>query len=236
MDWLGQIGEGLDSFFNSTSGLSKQMLDIIAVATIVIGVLFCFFGYRFIKYLLFMTGFFSGALIGLSLYYYIPFVNQGGEIAQLSVGAVTGLLVGLLFYFIFYHFSIFIFGAVAAMWLAMVFLPRHGQLGDIRLLLILGAGLLGGLLGFLIRKIVFVTITAILGAVLIVYGLGHFNYWPVSISTFRFSDAFDGAFIESVFNHPDGVVIFSIAIIAAIAGFLFQFFSGRLFGARQERS
>jgi len=232
MDVLNQISQGIDSFFSSHAPLSKQQHDIIAIATIVIGVLFCFFGYRFIKYLLFATGFFSGALIGLSLFYYLPYVNTTGEIGQLSTAAVTGLLAALLFYFLLYHFSIFVFGAVGAMWLALVLLPRTGQIGEIRLILVLAAGLLGGLMGFIVRKLVFVTITALLGATLIIFGIGHFNYWPTSTSYFSMTNTFSGQFIETIYYHNDGMIIIAIFAAAAVVGFCVQFFTG---GKKKEQ-
>jgi hypothetical protein len=167
-------------------------------------------------------------VLGLTLYYYIPWVNEMGELAQLSVAAVCGLLVGLLFNFIF-HFALFIFGAIGAMWLALVFLPRTGQMGEYRLLLVLAIGLAGGGLGVFkpVKRVVYILISSVLGAVLIVYGLGHFNNWPVSITTFSFSQSFDGAFIDTIYNHNSGVIIFAIAILSAIAGVVVQWMTTR---------
>jgi hypothetical protein len=226
-EWLSQIATNIDSFFAALGDLSKQQKDIIGISVIVMGVLFGFLGFKFFKYLLGLAGFLAGGLIGLTVFYYIPWVNTTGEIGQLVVGALCGAVGALVFYFLFYYFGIFVFGAVAAMWLGMIFLPRFGRFSDYRLLLVLALGFAGGLLAFLIRRIIIIISTAAIGAILITLGVGHFYQWPVSATTFSISNTFNGQFIDTVVNHNDGVIIIAVTAALFLGGLVVQYYTDK---------
>lgn len=222
MDWLSNFIYEIDKFFFALDELSRQELDIIAVAVIAVGALFGFIGYRFFQYLIGLGGFLAGSIVGLNIYYYLPWVNQQGEVAQLIVAAVVGAIGALVFYLLFFHFGVFVFGAVASMWLGMIFLPQYGPIGNYRLLIVLALGFTGGILAFLLKRYIIIFCTSALGAVFIMMGTGHFYDWPISVTRFSLTNTFSGSFIDTVYYHNDGMVIITITLVLFVAGLLIQ--------------
>lgn len=231
-DWAGDIIQSIDDFFAALEGLSKQQRDVIGIAVLIVGALFVFLGFRFFKYLLGLAGFLGGAVVGLTVFYYIPVVNTTGQIGQLAVGAVLGAMGAVLFYFIFYYFGVFVFGSVAAMWLGMVFLPRFPEIGEYRLLIVLALGFGGGLLALLMRRVIVIITTSAIGAVLVAFGIGHFFNWPVSATNLSVSSFVSGAIVETVVGHDDAVIIAAVVILTFLAGVAIQWRTSN--GRREE--
>ena len=234
MDWLSNIIYEIDKFFFALDELSRQELDIIAVSVIVVGALFGFIGYRFFQYLIGLGGFLAGSIVGLNVFYYLPWVSQQGEMAQLLVAAIIGAIGALLFYLLFFHFGVFVFGAVASMWLGLIFLPQYGTVGQYRLLIVLALGFTGGILAFLLKKFIIIFCTAALGAVMIVMGIGHFYDWPISATRFSLSTTFNGSFLDTIYYHHDGVVIITITLILFVAGLLVQISTTKKYREKRE--
>jgi hypothetical protein len=232
MDWLGLLTGEIDAYFQALAELGKQQRDIIAISVIIVGALFAAVGYRFFKYILGLAGFLLGAIFGLTTFYYLPWVNTTGEIGQLFVAAIFGAIGGLLFYAVFYYFGIFVFGAVGVMWLGLLYVPRFESIGEMRLLLVLGLGFMGGLLALVVRKQIVIILTAAIGSVLLVMGIGHFYNWPVSVTNFTISQSANGGLTETILTHNDGVVIVFLLCALTIAGLVVQLFTSR--GAEGE--
>jgi hypothetical protein len=222
MDWLIQTGEFIDRYLASLGELPKATKDVIAIALIVLGGLFCFIGYRFFKYVLGLSGFLVGGLLGMAFYLYIPVVGTMGDLGRYLTAAAAGAVGAVAFYFLFYYFGIFVFGAAAAMWAAMLALPMMSA--EMRLLIVLGFGFVGGLLALLLRRQIVIIFTAAVGAVTMMSGIGYFYNWPLSFYSLSLVRSFDGTFIPSLFDHSDGVLIIVLTTLLFFGGMMVQNF------------
>lgn len=227
MDFITNIINEIDTYFKALENLSKQQRDLLAIVVMVFGALFCFLGQKFFKYLLGLAGFLSAGVVGMTSFYYIPWVNTTGEIGQFVLAAVFGALGALIFYFAFFYFGVFVFGSAASMWLGMIFLPRIGEAGEMRLLIILVLGFVGGLLAFFLRKVIVIIFTAAIGAIAIIAGIGHFYDWPLAVTRFSIAESINGTFFENIISHNDGVVIVTLLVVFTIVGIAVQFFITR---------
>ena len=235
MEWLAQIPAYIDDFFSSLQNLGDKQWDIIAIVVIVFGALFAYLGFRFFKILILFCGFISGAMLGLTIYFYIPVVNTWGELGQLGFAALIGAFGAGLFYFIFFHFGLFVFGAVSAMWLGLTFMPSLGEYAQYRLLVVLALGFLGGFMAFVMKKLILVIATSTIGSVMIMLGLGHFFSWPISVSNVYFQQIFDGSFVDNIWYHEHGVIIYALTVFFLLSGIGVQLSSnkGREFDDRR---
>ena len=220
MDILYKLGEYIDNYLANLAQLPKPTKDVTAIALIAIGGLFCFLGYRFFKYVLGLAGFLVGAVVGMAAYYHIPVVNQWGDIGQYLVAASAGAVGAVLFYFLFYFYGVFVFGSSAAMWVAMLALPSMSA--EMRLLLVLASGFVGGLLALLMRRLIVIIFTAAVGALTMMSGIGYFYKWPVAITNFSLVRSLDGSYGNEVLNHPDGVLSLVILGLLFFGGLMVQ--------------
>lgn len=217
---MAQAGAAVDQFFTRLAELPKPTKDIIALALVLVGALFCFLGFRFFKYVLGLCGFLIGGVTGLATYYLIPVVRDWGEIGQYVVAAVFGAVGAALFFLLFYYFGVFIFGAVATMWLALVFLPD--VVGQYRALVVLGIGFVGGILGLLLRRQLVIVFTAALGSIAMLAGIGYFYGWPLGMTSYKMEGFLTGSFIQSVVQHQDGPLCLVILGLAFLGGLIVQ--------------
>lgn len=227
MEFINSIINEIDAYFRALENLSKQQRDLLTIVVMVFGALFCFLGQKFFKYLLGLAGFLSGGVVGMTSFYYIPWVNTTGELGQFTLAAVFGAAGALSFYFAFFYFGVFVFGSAASMWLGMIFLPRIGDAGEMRLLLILVLGFVGGLLAFFLRKVIVIIFTAAIGSIAIISGIGYFYNWPLSVTRFSISESMNGTFFENIVGHSDGVVIMTLLVVFTIVGIAVQFYITR---------
>lgn len=222
MDWLIRAGDFIDRHLASLGELPKATKDVTAIALIVLGGLFCFIGYRFFKYVLGLSGFLVGGVLGMAFYPYIPVVGSMGEIGLYLMAAVAGAVGAVLFYFLFYYFGVFVFGSVAAMWVAMLLIPMMSV--EMRLLVVLGFGFVGGLLALMLRRQLVIVLTTAVGAVTMMSGIGYFYSWPLSFTGLSLVRSFDGTFIPGLLGHPDGVLILVLTGLLFFGGMMVQNF------------
>lgn len=220
MPWLEEIGVQVNKFFAALHILTAQEKDVLAIATIVVGSLFCFFGCRFFKYVLGLGGFLIGGLIGLASANY--WFAHWPEIGKYVLAAVVGAVGAVLFYFLFYYVGVFVFGATASMWVALLTIPK--VVGYQRPLIVLGIGFTGGLLALLLRKPLVILCTAAVGAIGILAGIGYFYNWPVSVTKLSMTESIDGSLIEAILLDPNGVLSISLLILFFIAGLFVQLY------------
>jgi hypothetical protein len=141
---------------------SEQITLLLAL---VAGVLYCFLGYRLLKFLIGLTGF---ALAALAAGLMAAWLSQGNTIAVAIAGFLGGLAGAAFMYFI-YRAGIFSLGLLGAALIA------HHILAATALpwapWAIVGIGVAGGLLALLIERPVITVATAALGAwILLVTG------------------------------------------------------------------
>ncbi|XP_024147897.1 transmembrane protein 198 [Oryzias melastigma] len=92
-------GAGLTELDICTSGINIQhdvLPSIVSSFCLSFGLIYCFFGYRCFKMVMFLSGFMFGSAAVLLVYYIEPGLNpQLGEVAKASIGLGVGVLCGL---------------------------------------------------------------------------------------------------------------------------------------------
>lgn len=145
--------------------------------SIAVGILSCFFGARYFRPVLSLTGFIIGLFIGIAIIAAnsgqftadgLPQIGFGG----LVLGIVLGLILALVLYYLF-DWSVIIAGAflgVAAGFFILNLLDR-GVNSTLSFIIIAVCAVIGAALGYGIRRLIVILGTAFSGAMLLVYGV-----------------------------------------------------------------
>lgn len=212
-----------DIIHNNKSYYEKVPL-IISAVLIVLGVIFCFFGYRLIQIVLFLIGF----LIGFAALYIliISFTHSRPEhwipYVALSVAALVGLLAGLLTVCV-YQIGIFLGGGsigFLATWFLLAainvtYLREHIYIPIIIALVVM---VIVGILALVLQKWLFIIGTSILGSFIAVWGLDYYLELGAMIY-YLFLFAENRSSIKPCWYSWIVLVLFVILILA---GFLIQ--------------
>jgi len=147
---------------------SREALHLIALASISLGALYCFFGYRIFKILLGILGFISGA----SLAAWIAFDIFGREQAVLIVAGLVGGIIGAVLMVVLYFVGIFLLGA----WLGSLLgvLLTGGGESLVETVIILTLAVMGGIVAVFFQKLMVIISTSLSGSWIIVSGVFHF--------------------------------------------------------------
>jgi len=149
----------------------QQYTPAIMAGLVVLGLLFCFFGYRIFRVLLV----FAGAIIG-----------AGGAIAAANhlwpqvipaaiVAGIVGGLVGGILMIVAYYVGVFLAGASFAASIATVLTGATSQ--NPQLVAIIPAAIVGGILALVLQKLIIILATSFMGSLTTVIGAGYF-IWP----------------------------------------------------------
>jgi hypothetical protein len=145
--------------------LGRGALYLVALLSIGLGVVYCFFGYRFFKVILAILGFISGAYMAAA----IGFNLLGREQAVLVILAgLAGGVIGAVLVVVFYFIGIFLLGA----WLGSLLgiLLTGGGESTLEIAIILVLALIGGVVALMLQKLMIVISTALSGSWAIVSG------------------------------------------------------------------
>jgi Domain of unknown function (DUF4203) len=150
------------------STLPMPTLNAVVAVAIAVGTLYCFLGYRTMKFVLALTGFvLAGAVAGALG----AWVSQGQAIAALAAAALGGIAGGMALLFL-YRTGIFFMGLVAAALVAQALLSDRGE--PWVMWAVIGAGAAGGLLALVLERPAMTCATAALGAWMVVCGVAFF--------------------------------------------------------------
>ena len=162
-----------------------QNLLMIYVGTIILGIIFSFFGYKFTKMLIALIGFLIagvfGTLIGLDI------TNS-----QLTYSLIMGLsaaVVGMAILSVLYFLGFVILGSFLGLLLSLFFSSLFGL--EVSFYLILFFGLATGILNLFFRRTITIISTSLTGAYLIGTGLYYFifgNSLPVKFIYANFKE------------------------------------------------
>jgi hypothetical protein len=138
--------------------LSPAQLNGVMAAAVAVGTLYCFLGYRTLRFVIALTGFLlAGGVAGAIALW----VTRGNEVAAL-IGLGLGGISGALALFFVYRAGIFLMGLLGA---ALVADHIFRNSGDARgPLIVFGIGIVGGLMALVLEKPVMLIATSILGA------------------------------------------------------------------------
>ncbi|MBI5091719.1 MAG: DUF4203 domain-containing protein [Candidatus Hydrogenedentes bacterium] len=187
--------------------LSASGANAAVAAAVAVGTLYCFLGYRVLKFIIGLTGF---ILAGASAAFLAGWLSQGNPIAM-AAGAVLGGLAGAMALFFLYHVGIFSLGLLAGILIAFNVLADSVE--PWAPWAILGAGAAGGLVALLIERPVIPIATGALGAWMVVCGIAHFLLGPDFLTALRG---------PLQFGETRWYIVVSWAVLA-VAGTLAQF-------------
>jgi len=183
----------------------------VAIA-IFIGTLYCFLGYRTLKFIICLTGFLlAGGMAGLLGAYF-----SHGNYMVAGIAGIIGGLCGAAALIFVYKLGLFMLGMFATALAAHIFLLGRPEswMG----LAVLAAGVVGGLLTVAMEKLIVILATAVIGAWFTVCGLGYFLVGP------KFLDVMQ----EPLVFGADRSIVAGCWVTLAFAGALAQFATNRV--------
>jgi hypothetical protein len=146
--------------------LDANGLAVFMGVSIVAGLVSCFYGYRFFKLMICITGALVGAGLCGALGYHLD-----GQIAA-TIGAIIGAIIGGVLLLVLYFISVFLLGMALAGGAAYAAMMSQGSEPNIPLILI--AAIIGGAVALAIQKFIMILFTAFAGAASAVAGIYHF--------------------------------------------------------------
>ena len=148
--------------------LGRGALYLIALASIGLGVVYCFFGYRIFRIVLGILGFISGASVAAKIA--LDVFGREPAIAILAgmvVGIIGAILVG-----VFYFIGIFLLGAWLGSLLGVLLTGGGGSTVETVIILVLAV--IGGIVAVMLQKLMIILSTSLSGAWGIVSGIFYF--------------------------------------------------------------
>lgn len=136
------------------------------------GTLYCFLGYRTLKFIICLTGFILAGGMAAALGGYF---GQGNPWGILVAGLIGGLCGAAALVFV-YKLGLFMLGMLATALAAHMILLGRPESWIV--FAVLGAGVVGGLLAVALEKIIVILATSAIGAWFTVCGLGYFLVGP----------------------------------------------------------
>ncbi|HOE64970.1 MAG TPA: DUF4203 domain-containing protein [Candidatus Hydrogenedentes bacterium] len=173
---------------------------------IAIGTLYCFLGYRALRFIIVFTGFCLAAPVAGALGAWLSHGNLAGAGIAAAIGGVAGAFAMLFLY----KTGVFCVGLLGAALVAHIALTDHPE--SWVPWAIVGSGIAGGLVAIVIERLIVTLATAAIGACMVIGGIGFF---------------FLGADVAEAALHPradsqDWTLVASWAVLA-FAGALAQF-------------
>jgi hypothetical protein len=148
--------------------LGRGALHLIALASIGLGALYCFFGYRIFKIILGILGFIGGASVAAA----VAFDIFGREQVILIVAGLGGGIIGAVLMVVLYFVGIFLLGAWLGSLLGVLLTGGGGS--TVETVIILTLAVMGGIVAVLLQKLMIILSTALGGSWSIVSGIFHF--------------------------------------------------------------
>lgn len=150
------------------SEIMSGLTEALAVGSLILGILQCFFGFRLLRFWISVTGFLLGLYLGRTIS--SDFISEP-QYAPWLIGAVCGFLLCFLAYRI-YLSGVFIFcGLLAASVIGMIPFPEGRAWKVVLYILMAGGFVLAGVLAVKFSRPAVIFITAGAGAVVSVHAL-----------------------------------------------------------------
>src|SRR5262249_1942040 len=192
--------------------LSGTNLVVSAIFLGLLGLVECFFGYRFFRIILAVAGFFIGAELAMAL------VNTDQILVTILVGVVGGLIGGILFYYLY-----FVGTFLAGLWLGAtvggLLIQNFTLTGNAATIAVIVCAVIGGVLGILLAKYIIMISTAFTGAAQIVYAV----LLLLPGTTF----ATGANQVELRLAYPQSAIVTLVIIVLAAIGFAVQYNTNR---------
>ena len=147
--------------------LGREALYLIALVSIGLGVVYCFFGYRIFRIILGILGFIGGASVAAA----VAFDIFGREQVVLIVAGLVGGIIGAVLMVVLYFIGIFLLGAWLGSLLGVLLTGGGGSTVETVIILVLAV--IGGVAAVMLQKLMIILSTALSGAWAIVSGVFH---------------------------------------------------------------
>ena len=157
--------------FNSpidVSDLTTQQLNVLIVTAVAIGTLYCFLGYRTLRFVLGLTGFLMAGGVAATM---VNWISQGNQLAVLIALFIGGMCGAFALYFL-YRTGVFLLGLMGTALIAHNVLSAQPDTWIP--VAVIGVAVLGGLVALLLERPVILLATAALGAWMVVSGVTYF--------------------------------------------------------------
>lgn len=189
------------------SELTPQQINAAIAVTVAIGTLYCFLGYRTLRFVLGLLGFLMAGSVAATI---MNWLTQGNQTAALVALALGGMCGALALYFL-YKAGVFFLGLLGAA------LVAHNVLGVrpetwIPMAVVVTA-LLGGLFALLVERPVVIFATAAIGAWMVIAGVAYFL-----VGTGRVEDL-----AEKLTAEDQKMIVLGTWAVLAVGGLLSQF-------------
>ena len=157
--------------FNSpvdVSDLTAQQINGLIASAVAIGTLYCFLGYRTLRFVLGLTGFLMAGGVAATL---VNWISQGNQLAVLIALFIGGMCGAFALYFL-YRTGVFLLGLMGTALIAHNVLSAQPDTWIP--VAVIGVAVLGGLVALLLERPVILLATAALGAWMVVSGVTYF--------------------------------------------------------------
>jgi hypothetical protein len=147
---------------------SREALHLIALASIGLGVVYCFFGYRIFRILLGILGFILGAQVAIEMAFHL---FGRGQVVAILAGLVGGII-GAVLMAILYFVGIFLLGVWLGSLLGILLTGGGGSILETVIILVLAV--IGGIAAVVLQRLMIILSTSLSGSWGIVSGIAHF--------------------------------------------------------------
>lgn len=150
--------------------LTEQQINVLVAITIAVGTLYCFLGYRTLKFMIALTGFLAAGLTATAL----AGMVSDGRALYMVVGGLAGGICGAFALTFIYKLGIFVVGALGGTLALQNLLAANSEVWVP--FAVLGGGFAAGGLALVIEQPVITAATSVVGAWLMVSGVAYFFF------------------------------------------------------------
>ena len=195
--------------FNSpvdVSDLTAQQINGLIASAVAIGTLYCFLGYRTLRFVLGLTGFLMAGGVAATL---VNWISQGNQLSVLIALFIGGMCGAFALYFL-YKTGVFLLGLMGTALIAHnVLSAQHDTWIPVA---VIGLAVFGGLIALLLERPVILLATAALGAWMVVSGVTYFVVGSGEL----------GGLTEVLQSEEQRVIVIASWAVLAVAGALSQ--------------
>lgn len=150
------------------SALTPEQLNALVAVAVSAGTLYCFLGYRTLKFIIALTGFLLAGTVAAVL---TGWLTEGHVVSMAIIGLLGGIS-GAMALFFLYKAGIFLLGLLAATLCAHNVLSGYDAAWAP--IAVIGIGVIGGLFALFIERPVIMAATAAIGAWMVISGVIYY--------------------------------------------------------------
>ena len=151
-----------------TTNLTEFQMQLVVASSMAVGLIYCFIGYKLLKFILGLTGFIIAGSVAVLLINWVT----GGHVISMVVALLIGGTAGAFALFFLFRTGIFAVGMLGMTIFSNNFLGDRPE--SWTPLAIIGLGIVGGLIALIMERPVIALATATIGSWMIVAGGTYF--------------------------------------------------------------